>query len=90
MDDSIPNKCMSPTFPGFVKINFDGFVRNNSRSTGVILSDNMGNNIVSRTYNLGKSSLILAEAITLSNDPLLAIEHNIRRVFIQGDNLLNY
>ena len=78
----------SPPAPGVFKINFDGSVCNNFGSAGVVIRDYTGNNVVSRAYNLGTSTPIIAEATALRNSLLLAIEHNIRKLFIEGDNLL--
>lgn len=73
--------------PSSVRIKFDGSVRNNSRST-VVIRDNLGNKIISRTYNIGKSFSILAEVMALCNNHLRAMEHNIRHTFIEDHNLL--
>ncbi|XP_056697886.1 uncharacterized protein [Spinacia oleracea] len=77
-----------PPTPGVFKLNFDDSVRHHSGTAGVVIRDHLGNNVISRSYNLGTSSPLLAEAMALRNGLLLAIEHNIHHVFTEGDNLL--
>lgn len=71
---------------GCLEINFDGFVRNNPDQPVLLLEIIWV--IMSHTCNLGSSSPIHAEAFALRNSLLLAIEHNIHRVFIECDKLL--
>ncbi|XP_056685389.1 uncharacterized protein [Spinacia oleracea] len=77
----------TPPAPGVLKLNFDGSVRHYSGTAGVVIRDHLGNNVISRSYN-GTSSPLLAEAMALRNGLQLVVEHNIRHIFIEGDNLL--
>ncbi|XP_021722049.1 uncharacterized protein LOC110689595 [Chenopodium quinoa] len=74
--------------PSVIKINFDGYVREGSGVVGIVLRDHLGNNVCSRSFNIGMSTPLIAEATALRNGLLLAQAHNISKVFIEGDNFL--
>lgn len=64
------------------------YVRGTSAAAGVIIRDSQGTLITASTINLGTSSVYIAEATTLHHGILLALQHQISNILIEGDNLL--
>ncbi|XP_021836027.1 uncharacterized protein [Spinacia oleracea] len=70
------------------KLNFDGSCKSSSAAAGIIIRDNIGQPITAYTYNLGHSQAFMAEASDLHKGIQEAKRLNIRRLYIEGDNLL--
>ena len=74
--------------PGIFKLNFDGSVKCYSAAAGAIIRDHEGNLVAAKSYNLGVTPIMIAEVMGLRNGLLLALQQNISRILIEGDNML--
>lgn len=74
--------------PTFHKLNFDGSVRGAAAVAGFIIHTHDGQLLRASTFNLGRSSIIIAEATALHQGLRLALFLGLQNIIIEGDNLL--
>ena len=73
--------------PGMIKLNFDGSVKlNSSASAGFILRNSSGTPILASAKSLGKSSIIVAEAMALRAGLQACLFHNHTQIEAEGDS----
>ncbi|XP_010666567.2 uncharacterized protein LOC104883707 [Beta vulgaris subsp. vulgaris] len=75
--------------PLFFKLNFDGTVKGDSDDVGIIISNHEGHlqQAKAKAFNLGYSSILIAEAIALHHVPKVSLQIGIRHILVEGDNL---
>ncbi|XP_004308226.1 PREDICTED: uncharacterized protein LOC101291100 [Fragaria vesca subsp. vesca] len=77
-----------PPPSNWVKINFDGSVRNKAAARGFVLRSDDGKPLVSAAFNSGNASVPLAEALALRNSLFCAKEKGVLKVEMEGDSKL--
>ena len=78
-----------PPQPGIVKLNFDGSCLNSVAAGEFILRDWTGKILKVGAANYGWASILVAEARTLKDGVLLAIDQEgFSKISIEGDNLI--
>lgn len=87
-----PNTTISvrwqPPPPDHFMLNFDGSFKKSSASASFIIRDHRGQHLSASTSNLGNSQVYMEEAFALHKGIQEAVKLQIRRLYIEGDNLL--
>ena len=77
-----------PPSTSYYKLNFDGSVRGPSAAADIIIRDATGQLLTAAAFNLGVSSVVIAEATAFQQGLRIALQHNITHLQIEGDNLM--
>ena len=75
-----------PPLSGFVKLNFDGSIKNSSAAGGFILRKWTGKLLKVEASSYGKISVLVAEAGALRDRVSSVIQAGFKRIVIKGDN----
>lgn len=73
--------------PLFFKLNFDGTVKGDLFDVGIIISNHEGHLQQAKAFNLGYSSVLIAEATALHQGLKVALQIGIWHILVEGDNL---
>lgn len=71
---------------GFVKLNFDGSKSSQGAAGGYLIRDWTGRFLQAASFNLGCSSVLVAEATALRNGVQAAVQAGFKNIHIEGDN----
>ena len=71
---------------GVIKVNFDGSKNSHSAAGGYVLRDWSGHLLLAGAFNLGATSILVAEATAMRNGLRTAIEAGFNNIHIEGDN----
>ncbi|KAL6126707.1 hypothetical protein ACLB2K_074753 [Fragaria x ananassa] len=71
-----------------VKINFDGSVRNNSAAGGFIVRTETGKSLAAACFNLGTTTILVAEVIALRNSLIYVKNQGLAKIEVEGDSKL--
>jgi len=77
-----------PPPPGFVKLNFDGYLVNSSAAGGFIVRDWTGKLIKAGATYYGDTPILVAEARALRDGLRLMIQAGFNNIVIEGDNMI--
>lgn len=74
----------------YVKVNFDGSVKDNNGASGYVIRNHFGKIVAAGVgaTNLGLSSVLLAEATGLRDGVRKAIELGYRKLEVEGDSMV--
>jgi len=75
-----------PPSPGFVKLNFDGFLINSSAAGDFIIRDWTGKLVKAAASYYGDTSILVAEARASRDELRLVIQGEFKCIVIEGDN----
>jgi len=73
---------------GFVKINFDGSKSSQVAAGGFIIRDWAGRFLQAESFNLGVTSVLVAEATAMRNGVQAAAKAGFTNIHIEGDNCI--
>ncbi|KAL6130662.1 hypothetical protein ACLB2K_069041 [Fragaria x ananassa] len=71
-----------------VKINFNGSIRSNSAAGGFIIRTETEKSLAATCFNLGTTTVPVAEAIVLRNSLIYAKNQGLSKIEVEGDSKL--
>jgi len=71
---------------GFIKVNFDGSELSHHAAGGYVIRNWTGHLIQAGAFNLGATSILIAEATTMRNGLQAAVTVGFSNIHIEGDN----
>ena len=71
---------------GFIKINFDGSKSSEGAAGGFIIRGWIGKFIQASSFNLRRSSILVAEVIVMCNGIKTVVQAGFAHIHIEGDN----
>ncbi|KAI5338965.1 hypothetical protein L3X38_018237 [Prunus dulcis] len=73
---------------GWVKLNFDGSIRNNVAASGFVIRDSDGHVLLAGAKNIGDNTISVAECLALRDGLAYAIHRGWRNILVEGDSKL--
>lgn len=77
-----------PPPEGWVKLNFDGSIRNNSAASGFVIRNSKGHVLLAGAKNIGDNTISVAKCMALRDGLAYAIHRGWRNILVEGDSKL--